>query len=165
MGRRLSVGSDIVTAMDAEFAALTTAAATTIVKLLATSAWQPTKNAVVALWRKVHPGRAGRIERDLDEDRAQLAEAAAQGDERVDAIGAALADEWRGRLNTLLTIDPGLAVELRRLLDDQLRPALGGAGATTAGSVEQHATASKHSTVIQAGGAVNITGPLHQRND
>lgn len=145
--------------MDAELAALTTVAATTIVKLLATQAWQATRDGVAGLWHKVHPDKASRVARDLHEGRDQLLQASGQGDST--AVEAALTDEWRGRLTTLVTLTPALAADLHELLDTQLKPALDETRPRTAESIQLSATASDHSTVIQAGHSVTISESMN----
>lgn len=154
---------DTVAGMNVELTELTTAASAAMVKLLVTEAWQATRDGVVALWRKVRPDTADRVGLDLDENRAQLLEAADGGD--TAAVEAALGDEWRGRLATLVTVEPSLVADLRQLLDSQLTPALEQVTSNSAGSVRLSATATEHSTVIQAGNSVSITGSLNRRHD
>jgi hypothetical protein len=149
--------------MDAELAVLTTAAATTVVKLLASQGWQAARDGVVALWHRVHPDQAGRVGADLDESRAQLVDADRRG--ASDAVETALTEEWRGRLATLVTINPGLATELRDLLNNHLAPALGDSAAMSAGSIRLSGSASDHSTVIQAGNSVHIRGSLNRPDE
>ncbi|MGH3688008.1 MAG: hypothetical protein ACRDSM_23780, partial [Pseudonocardiaceae bacterium] len=58
--------------MDPELTALTAMAATTVVQLLATTAWEQAKNAVGELWRRVHPDRAETVQAELEETRLEL---------------------------------------------------------------------------------------------
>lgn len=150
----MSIHATTVTGMDAELAGLASAAATTVVKLLTTNAWQAARDGVVAVWRKAHPEHtAQRVQEDLDDAHGQLSE------QQDDKIEPALVQEWQARLSTLLITRPGLATDLRALLEDQLRPALRRVNmATRTGSVRQDGTARDHSVVIQGGGSVTITG-------
>src|SRR5688572_21752171 len=113
---------------------LATAAATSIVGLLATDAWEKAKDVIGALWRRVHPDRAETVLAELAETRAEVVAARTSGDEQAERE---LTGEWQGRLRRLLAADPDVAAELTRLLDEVLRPAL--AQATT--TVTMHATA------------------------
>ncbi|WP_423834872.1 hypothetical protein [Streptomyces manipurensis] len=58
--------------MDAELVALTSSAATTVVGLLATDAWEQTKLAVARLWGLSRPEQAETVEAELVETRAEL---------------------------------------------------------------------------------------------
>lgn len=74
---------------------------------------------------------------------------------REDALAAGEADdqetlgelhmEWQGRLRRLLAAQPGAAVEPRRLLDE-LEPR-----GATGPAITQHASASGHARIYQAG--------------
>jgi len=133
-------------AMDAELFALASTASTTVVTLLATDAWEKAKNALGTLWRRVHPERAATIEAELVDARTELLAAHAAGDQQTEQD---LVAEWRGRLQRLLTADPRLADELRRLLDEQLIPALP-AGHSWTGPVHMTAHA-KDGRIYQVG--------------
>ncbi len=66
-------------------------------------------------------------------------------------LEAGLADEWQGRLRSLLAANPELAGELRRILDTELRPALDRAGREAAPVVTMHARVDGGGHVYQAG--------------
>jgi hypothetical protein len=141
--------------VDAELLTLANTAGTTLVTLLATDAWEKSKSAVGALWRRVHPERAEAVQAELVEARAEVLAARADGD---DAVGSELVTEWRRRLRRLLTADPTVAAELRRLLDEELTPALSATGQTWAGNVDMRAEASGNARVYQVGqGTQHIT--------
>lgn len=141
--------------MDAELVALASVAASTVVKLLATDAWEKAKTAIGTLWRRVHPERADAVEAELVETRADILAATESGDEESEQ---ALIGEWQSRLRRLLSANPELAVQLRQVLDEQLIPALPGARSWS-GSVDLRATASGHGRVYQVGqGELNVSG-------
>lgn len=124
--------------------ALASTAGTTVVTLMATDAWERTRDGIAALWRRVHPERADTVAAELEATREDLASAQAGGDE--DAVQE-LQAEWRARIRRLLREQPEAAEELRRLLDD-LAPDAAPARTVT---VTQHATASGHARIYQAG--------------
>jgi hypothetical protein len=135
--------------LDAEIAALSSAAAATLVTLMTTDGWDGAKKALAGLWRRRHPDQAQAVEADLDVAHADARAALAAGDEQ------ALADlvaEWRARLSALLAGDAALATELRRLIED-LRLTAGGAG-----RVVMRATARDQSRVYQAGRDQTVNG-------
>ncbi|AZS85952.1 hypothetical protein ELQ87_17930 [Streptomyces griseoviridis] len=134
--------------MDPEMAALAGAAGSTLVTLLTTEAWQRARDGVVALWRRAQPERADAISAELDVTRDDLLtpQAAADAGTREE-----LAAEWQGRIRRLLAAHPEETQTLRTLLDE-LAP-----NAPTP-SITQHATASGHSRVYQAGRDQNF-GP------
>lgn len=133
--------------MDPEIAALAASAGTALVTALATEAWQSASEGLVALWRRVLPGRADAVEAELEATRGDLLGARDEGDEETPAE---LAAEWQGRLRRLLSAHPEAADELRTLLAQAQPPA--------APTITQHATASGNSRVYQAGRNMNI-GP------
>jgi hypothetical protein len=81
--------------VEPELAALTSTAAATVVKLLATAAWERATSAVGGLWRRVHPERAETVQAELEDSRAEVLAARRAGDEQVEQ---ALVGEWQGRL-------------------------------------------------------------------
>ncbi|MEU1847132.1 hypothetical protein [Micromonospora sediminicola] len=143
--------------MDPQMWALANTAGTTVVALLATDAWSTAKSAVDTVWRRFHPERAEVVEVELVDTRADLV---AASEEDRSALEAELAQQWQHRLRRLLARDPEAAVALRRLLDDDLVPALRATGRTWRGDVTQRATASDHSRIYQVG-----QGDLHVRGD
>jgi hypothetical protein len=130
---------------------LATTAATSIVGLLATEAWEKAREVVTALWRKVHPDRVETVVAELEDTRAEVLAARRDGDERSERD---LAGEWQGRLRRLMAADPAIAEELARLLTDVLEPAARAHG----GTIAMNATAHDHGRVYQAGRDQHITG-------
>lgn len=128
--------------MDPEMAALAGTAGTTLVSLLTTEVWQRARDSIASLWRRSQPDRAEAITAELDATRNDLIAARASGDADTPAeLGA----EWQGRIRRLLAAHPKAADGLRTLLAE-LAPA-----APVAPLVTQHATASGHARVYQAG--------------
>ncbi|MFE9664477.1 hypothetical protein [Streptomyces sp. NPDC005955] len=129
--------------MDPELTALAQSAGLTLVTLLATDAWEHTRDGVVALWRRARPERADAVAAELDGTRADLTTAPGAEDE--------LAATWQARIRRLLLDRPEVAVELRSMLD-ALVP-----GPATAPALSQRATASGDSRIYQAGHDLHIT--------
>ncbi len=120
-------------------------AGTALVKLMATDMWSGAKDVVTGWWHRHHPESAEQVGTDLDRLHDEVVEAA--GDE---ATREALTGEWRVRLRRLIASNPELAVELRRLLTEELTPLLARANATT--TVTQTATVTGDRNItIQAG--------------
>jgi hypothetical protein len=128
--------------LEPEIAALASSAGTTLVTLMATDAWERTRDGIAALWRRVHPERADTVTAELDATREDLLAAQPAGDE-----GAVyeLQAEWQGRIRRLLRTRPEVAEDLRGLLKE-LDPS-----DAAAPTVTQHATASGHARIYQAG--------------
>lgn len=139
--------------MDPELATLASAAATTVVKVLTTNAWEQAKTAIGALWRKVHPDRAETVEAEITDAHEHLVKAGHAGDEHA---AEDLVTEWQSRLGRLLAADPSLADEVR-LLVEQLRPVALEGRSVTIGRVDMHAEVSDQGRVYQALGDQNIT--------
>lgn len=111
--------------------------------LMASDAWQVTREGFVQLWQRMQPHRADAVAAQLDAGRAETAAAAEADDQEV---LRELRTEWQGRLRRLLVARPEAAAELCRLLDE-IAP-----GAPLDSSVvTQRATASGHSRIYQAG--------------
>jgi len=88
---------------------------TALVGAIATDAWQQIHEAVIGLWRRVHPRREDDgIGAELDELREQVLAARRDADAGTER---ALEGAWQLRLQQLLRADPTLAAELRRVLD------------------------------------------------
>jgi hypothetical protein len=117
-------------------------------KLLVTDGWEAAKNVFVSLWRRVHPERADRVGADLAQAREDLL---ASPEADVPQLEAGLADEWQGRLRSLLTANPQLASDLRRILDTEFRPALGESGGEAAPVNWMHARVDGGGRIYQAG--------------
>ncbi|MCZ7459689.1 hypothetical protein [Streptomyces sp. WMMC940] len=129
--------------MEAQMMDLARTAGTAVVTLMATDAWERTREGVVALWRRVSPSRADGVEGELEAARDDLLLARENGDELVEQE---LSEEWAGRLRRLLRDRPDVAVELRRILahldpDEQ----------TQTRTVRMRAEASGSGRVYQAG--------------
>ncbi|MFF6955230.1 MULTISPECIES: hypothetical protein [unclassified Streptomyces] len=135
--------------MDPEIAALAGTAGTTVVTLMATDAWQRTREGLVAMWRRVHPDRADVVDAELEATRADLLAArAAHDDQSEDELRV----EWQGRLRRLLAADPAVADQLLRLLEE-VTPQ----DPVAASEVRMRATATGHGRVYQAGRDQHIT--------
>jgi len=131
--------------MDPEVVALSSAAATTLVTLMTTDAWDRVKRAFARLWRRCHPEQAGPVEADLDTARLDVIAARQAGDEQaeLEVLG-----EWRSRLRRLIANDERLQDELRGLVEE-FRPLT--VEADQAAPVIMRATASGSGRVNQAG--------------
>ncbi|MGW9449934.1 hypothetical protein [Streptomyces sp. NPDC055632] len=136
--------------MEAQLVELARAAGTAVVTVMATDAWERTRDGVVALWRRVSPSRADGVEGELEATRDDLLVARESGD---DLTEQELREEWAGRLRRLLREQPEVAVDLRRILDE-LDPE---DRAAPAGTVRMRAEASGHGRVYQAGRDQHIT--------
>lgn len=139
--------------MDPELTALTSTAATTVVQLLATAAWEQAKSAVGELWRKAHPDRAETVQAELEESRTEVLAARQVGDEQVEQ---ALVGEWHGRLRRLVAADLQLADELRRVVAE-LSSALAYADSPQGATITMQATTFGKSRVNQAGRDLHVT--------
>ncbi len=139
--------------MDPELSALTSTAATTVVQLLATAAWERATSAVGGLWRRVHPERAETVQAELAESRAEALAARQVGNEQVEQ---ALVDEWQGRLRRLVAADPQLVGELRRVVVE-LRSALADADPPQGATITMQASTFGNSRVNQAGRDLHVS--------
>ncbi|NJP42703.1 hypothetical protein [Actinacidiphila epipremni] len=136
--------------MDPEISSLAQSGGASLVALMAADAWQAAREGVVRLWRRVQPQRAEGVAAALDVGHAEVLAATAAGDqEALDELRA----EWQGRFRRLLVARPDAAAELRRLLDE-----IGPPAPPAVPDVTQHATASGHGRVYQAGRDQHITG-------
>ncbi|MFD8645800.1 hypothetical protein ACFV14_36455 [Streptomyces zaomyceticus] len=136
--------------MEAQLVELARTAGVAVVTLMATDAWERTRDGVVALWRRASPARADGVEGELEATRDDLLAAREDGDELTEQE---LREEWAGRLRRLLREQPDVAEELRRMLaeaDPQ-------AQSTGAGTVQMRAEASGSGRVYQAGRDQHIT--------
>ncbi len=139
--------------MDAELSALTATAATTVVQLLATAAWEQASSAVGRLWRRVYPERAETVQAELEEGRAEVLAARQAGDEQV---APALVGEWRNRLRRLVAADPQLADELRQVVAE-LVSVLAEVGPQQGTTITMQATTFGSSRVQQAGRDLHVS--------
>lgn len=115
---------------------------------MATDAWQRTRDGFTALWRRVHPDRAEAITAELDATRRDLLTAHSAGDPDSEQE---LRAEWQGRIRRLLAANPEAAQQLQELLAEF------GVHPAAAPVVTQHATASGHARVYQAGRDQHVT--------
>ncbi|MFF8608960.1 hypothetical protein ACF06X_23805 [Streptomyces sp. NPDC015346] len=136
--------------MEAQMLELARAAGAAVVTLMATDAWERTRDGVVALWRRASPSRADGVEGELEATRDDLLAARENGD---DLTEQELREEWVGRLRRLLREQPEVAEELRRILTE-LAPESQDNGART---VQMRAEASGSGRVYQAGRDQHIT--------
>ena len=134
---------------------LVLAAGTALIGAMVTDAWQQTRTAVVAWWRKVHPGRADTVGAELDTARAQVLAARERGDEDTEQ---ALAGTWRLRLQQLLDQDPAAGPGLQRLLEEHLTPALPAAEQARVQQIIINAQARDQARQYIAGRDQHITG-------
>ncbi|MEV5012064.1 hypothetical protein [Streptomyces sp. NPDC055692] len=141
--------------MDAELLALANTAGTTLVTLLATDSWTRAKSAVGALWRRARPEAAEVVVAELVDARDELLAAQAAGDA---AVAEELSGDWQRKMRRLLAADPSLASELRRLLNEELTPALKATGQTWSGAVTMKSNVSDNGRNYQVGqGTLHIT--------
>lgn len=134
---------------------LVLAAGTALVGAMATDAWQQARDAVVAWWRKVHPGQSDTVGIELDTARAQVLAARERGDEDTEQ---ALAGTWRLRLQQLLDQDPAAGPALQRLLEEHLTPVLPQAEQARVQQVIINARARDQARQYIAGRDQHITG-------
>jgi hypothetical protein len=127
--------------VEPEFRTLASTAGATLVPLLVTDAWTAIRSAMVGLWQQSQPDQVYAVRADLVYARAELILARRTGDSTVEET---LIDEWQLRMSRLLTADPGVAPELRRLL-------LYLPGPSFISTVTVQATASANGWVYQAG--------------
>ncbi|MCX4823781.1 hypothetical protein OG883_28690 [Streptomyces sp. NBC_01142] len=130
--------------MEAQMIDLARAAGTAVVTLMATDAWERTRDGVVALWRRASPSRADGVEEELEAARDDLLAARESGD---DLTERELREAWTGRVRRLLRERPEVASELRQILAE-LDPELQDGAPRT---VQMRAEASGSARVYQAG--------------
>lgn len=100
--------------MDPELIALAGAAASIVIRSMATDLWSQTKQALSGVFG-ADPSGGPEIEDDLDRSSAELKEARRQGD---DLAEAELTAQWTGRFRRLLAADPAAGQALRSILDE-----------------------------------------------
>ncbi|MFI6374985.1 hypothetical protein [Streptomyces sp. NPDC050546] len=137
--------------MGPEMAELARTAGTTMVTLMATQAWESTREGVLALWQRFQPDRAETVGGELEATREDLLLARESGDTDTEAE---LTAEWQARLRRLLVARPEVADELRRILAE-LNPEP--AQTHTAVDVRLRAEVSGSGRVYQAGRDQHIT--------
>jgi hypothetical protein len=132
---------------------LAVAFGTALVAAMATDTWQQAHAAVAALWRKARSSRRAKaVAVDLKAMKGLRGQVvSARQASRVDAERA-LAETWQGRLQELLADDPGLAGEVRRVLDETLTPMLAPAERTRVGQIIMTGSSHDASTFNQVAG-------------
>ena len=138
--------------MESELATLAATGAATVVALLVTDSWEEAKTAVGSLWRRVRSDQAQTVVAELGSTRAALLSARAAEEQQV---ASELTGAWQGRLEQLLETHPQLATELRRIIADELSPAL--AASTPRTTARMRARASGQGRIYQAGRDLHIT--------
>ncbi|MFJ8887876.1 hypothetical protein ACIRJR_31350 [Streptomyces sp. NPDC102402] len=129
--------------MDAQLIELARAAGASVVTLMATDAWERTRDGIVSLWQRASPARAEGVQGELEASRDDLLAARESGD---DLTEQELRAAWAGRVRRLLSERPDVAADLRRVLAE-LDPE---AGQSSPG-VQMRAEASGSGRVYQAG--------------
>lgn len=114
-----------------------------MVTLMATDAWERTRDGIVSLWQRASPARAEGVQDELEAARDDLLTARETGDELTEQE---LRDAWSGRVRRLLIERPDIASDLRRILLE-LDPEVKHAPRT----VQMRAEASGSGRVYQAG--------------
>jgi hypothetical protein len=110
--------------MDSDLVALTSAAATALIKLLVTDGWQKIKTTLGVLWRRSRMSRSDAVEAELEQARTDIIEAYRTDPEQGRQVELGHIEEWQGRLRRLVVTNPDMVEHLRRWLDDELTPAL-----------------------------------------
>jgi len=111
--------------VETELIALTSTGAAALVGLLITDSWQEARSSMGSLWRRAEPDRADAVESELGEARCALLAARSAGNDQV-ALGLII--DWHYRIDRLLAAFPQTAVQLRRVVEDELAPALAAVG-------------------------------------
>ncbi|MFF7329023.1 hypothetical protein [Streptomyces sp. NPDC008150] len=134
--------------MEAELTSLAQSAGATLVTLMATDAWQRTRDGLTGLWHRLQPERAQTVAAELETGREDvLAAIAADDQQTLNEVRL----QWQGLLRRLIVAHPGAAEELRQLLDE-VDP-----GGAAPHRITQQATASGQAKVYQAGRDQHIT--------
>lgn len=128
------------------------AAGTGIVEAIAGDTWQQVREAVAGLWRRVRSHDVDGVETELDDLRAQVLRARHDGDA---ATEKALEGLWQVKLSQLLSANPAVAADLRRVLDQVLTPALSTGGQARIGAILMTGTSHDTSTFTQIGNQIN----------
>jgi hypothetical protein len=134
---------------------LAAAFGTALVAAMATDTWQQAHTAAVALWKKIRsPGQADSAGlKALEELRGQIISARWQGSADAER---ALEDVWQDRVRELLADDPGLAGEVRRVLDETLTPMLATAERVRVGQIMMGSSHDASTFNQVAGDQINI---------
>ncbi|MEO3783728.1 hypothetical protein ABGB12_10380 [Actinocorallia sp. B10E7] len=135
--------------------ALILQASVALVSAMATDAWQQVRAAMTELWHRAHPDRPEAAEKSLDHLHEDVLDARQSGDSEAEQD---LVLSWQAWLERLLREDPSLAKELKRILDEELVPALRAAEPARVTSTTMRAKSSDQSRIFQAGRDQHITG-------
>lgn len=108
------------------------AAGSALVSAIATDTWQQARDAVVSMWRRVHPHQADGIRSELDTLRGEVLHARENSDPDTES---AFEGAWQVKLAQLLRAEPDLVGEMRRVLDQVLVPGLDSAEQTRIGTI------------------------------
>ncbi|MCR8576314.1 hypothetical protein NE399_19700 [Streptomyces sp. Isolate_219] len=135
--------------MGPELTSFTRTAGTTLVTLMATDAWQHTRDGLTRLWQRLQPDRAQTVSDELDASREEILRAHSAADQEM---LSELRLQWQGYLRRLLLAQPEAVEDLRRLL-----AGVGSESATHAAQITQHGTASGRARIYQAGRDMHIS--------
>ncbi|HLK00611.1 MAG TPA: hypothetical protein VKU39_11980 [Streptosporangiaceae bacterium] len=124
---------------------LASAAASQVVTLLTTDAWERIRSALTSWWRHGRPDQADAIGADLARARDQMVTAADENGQTAQLLRA----EWQSRIWRLLEADPELAGPLRALLADASANA--GVSISAQSTVTMRARVTGGGSVYQAG--------------
>lgn len=127
-------------------------AGTALIEAIVSDTWQKVREAVTGLWRRVHPHEADGIGTELDQLREEILHARREGDTDTER---ALQGAWQVKLQQLLRADPALGVELQRVLDQVLMPALPPAEQARIGHIIMTGSSHDSSTFTQIGNQAN----------
>ncbi|SOE14077.1 hypothetical protein SAMN06272775_5041 [Streptomyces sp. 2323.1] len=131
--------------MDPELTSFTQTAGITLVTLMATDAWQHTRDGLTRLWQRLQPDRAHIVSDELDASREEVLRARSAADQEM---LSELCLQWQGYLRRLLLAQPEAVEDLRRLLDD--------VDPEAAAQITQNGSASGRARVYQAGRDMHI---------
>ncbi|GFE25054.1 hypothetical protein Sliba_55070 [Streptomyces nigrescens] len=134
--------------MGPELTSFTQTAGTTSVTLMATDAWQHTRDGLTRLWQRLQPDRAQIVSDELDASREEVLRAHSAADQEM---LSELRLRWQGYLRRLLLTQRESVENLRRLLGG-----VGPEAATHAAQITQHGTASGRARIHQAGRDMHI---------
>ncbi|MFJ4849199.1 hypothetical protein [Streptomyces sp. NPDC088733] len=129
--------------MSAEVEVLASTAATTLIGLMTTDAWQQARTAISRVWRKSRPEQADRVNADLDEAQLMVTQARQNDD---DSLEAAVLAEWQGRMLRLALTDSSARSDLKAAV----RQLEGLARQTAPRSVSMRADARDHARIYQS---------------
>ncbi|MQS37720.1 hypothetical protein [Streptomyces katsurahamanus] len=130
--------------------------ASALVAAMATDAWHQAREGLVALWRRVRPERAEEISGELEALHTQVLNARTEEDPAE--MLQALETTWRIQLRALLRHDPQATGELRRILDEELAPALEPGERQRVYSVVQN-------TTVHGGTGIAVGRDYHEHRD